>query len=88
VIDPHSAERSIGRPGIGVNGGFSGLNRSLNKRSQHLGRCTGYHGKAKGAGCTAPPLDNNGDSGLARPTTVSPFAMPADIGLVGFDLPS
>jgi hypothetical protein len=86
MVDPHSAERSIGRPGVCIDGGFLRLGRTLNKRSQHCGRCAENHDEASRTRCAASALDHDGDSGLARSAAAPPLAIPTDVGLVGLDI--
>jgi len=68
-----------------MDGGFLGPNRTVNKRSQHRGRCAGNHGKARGTCCTTSSLDDNGDPCLTRPAAIPACAMASDVGLVGLD---
>ena len=66
-----------------MDGGFLRLNRTVNKRSQHRGRCTGNHGEARGTRCTTSSLDGDDDPRLTRPAAIQPCAIVSDVGLVG-----
>jgi hypothetical protein len=69
-----------------MDGSFLRPNRTVNKRSEHRGRCARNHGEARGTRCTASPFHNHGDPRLTRPAAIPPCAIASDVGLVGLDI--